>query len=96
MLPSPPSPLLHAFIYKRDYKYLYILGFDIVALIWTLLAAAADHRRCMQLWPSSDDDAQDSSAWGAVLTYFPHTSLANVVVAWLGASRHGSGGYEFV
>jgi hypothetical protein len=39
----------------------------------------------MQLRPSSDDDADDSSAWGAALTSFPHTFLAVVVVAgWEG------------
>jgi hypothetical protein len=40
----------------------------------------------MQLRPSSDDDADDSSAWGAVLTSF----LAVVIVrGWEGRRMDG-------
>jgi hypothetical protein len=74
----------------------------VVALYWTCFAAAGVRRCWMQLWPSSDDAADDSSAWGAVLTTFPHTFLTVVIVTgWEGrrmvdTGRHRSGGYEFV
>jgi hypothetical protein len=46
----------------------------VVGLSWTCFAAAAVRRRCMQLRPTSDDDADDSSA------SFPRTFLAVVVM----------------
>jgi hypothetical protein len=73
----------------------------VVALYWTCFAAAEIRRHCMQLWPSSDDDANESSSWGAVLTSFPRTFLSVVVViGWEGrrtdASRHWFCCHEFV
>jgi hypothetical protein len=62
----------------------------VVALCWTYFAAAAVRRRRIQLQPSSDDDVDDSSAWGAVLTSFPSTILADVVVTcWEGRRMGG-------
>jgi hypothetical protein len=53
-------------------------------------AAAAVRRRWMQLRPSSDDDADDSSARGAVHTSFRRTILAVVVVTgWEGRRMDG-------
>jgi hypothetical protein len=64
---------------------------SVVALRWTCFAAAAIRRRWMQLRPSSDDGSKDFSAWGAVLTSFPRTLLAVVVVTgWEGRRMDGS------
>lgn len=46
-----------------DVKYI------VVANCWTCLAAAAVRRRWVQLRPSSGNDANDCSAWGAVPTF---------------------------
>jgi hypothetical protein len=65
-------------------------GHGAVALHWTYFAATAVRRRRMQLRPSSDDDAHDTSVWGAVLTAFPRTFLAVVVViGWEGRRIDG-------
>jgi hypothetical protein len=50
----------------------------VVALSWTCFVAAAVRRRWTQPGPSMGDDADDSSAWGAVLTSFPLTFIAFV------------------
>jgi hypothetical protein len=47
----------------------------VVSLCWVCFAAAAVRRRWMQLRPSSDDDCDNSSAWGGrrylVSAHFP-------------------------
>jgi hypothetical protein len=67
----------------------------VVRISSTCFAAAAVRRRCIQLRPSSDDDVDDSSAWGGWSYLFSLTFLANIE-GWMGASRHRSGGHEFV
>jgi hypothetical protein len=60
-------------------------------LCWThLFRPAAVRTRWMQLRPFSADDVEDSSAWGAVLTPYPRTFLAAVIVTgWEGRRMDG-------